>query len=473
MPAGTIQRSNTILYTLITFVVLFIIATVLAIICYVKAEAYKAKALTSQRQLNEIATPSQQQAIGSIVGTKQSGKSRLETLVDYLDEMVTLVLGQLPEDTSAEVKIDTVKQKTDALLNRSSDNLDKSGLVQIIEKLQKDLENAAETENVLKQQLEDLNNRFDDAMEASFEKEQVLLAEKEKYQKQIDTIMQDYDQLKSLLKETTDQQVHTLVAQVEEERDNSRELKQKLLKSQAELKMAEDKMNYIQQQLQKLVPPPDSEVSAFKADGNIILVDEQNKIVHINLGSENHIYRGLTFSVYDKNTSIPGDGKGKAEIEVFGVGENISSARIINLENKKTILPQDIIANLIWDSEKTNVFVVAGDFDVNNDGRIDDEGIDKIKALIEKWGGSTQDSITIQTDFIVLGVPPSILEKPTFEEMELDPMATEKYEASLHKFEQYKEIETRAKDLGIPILNYDRFLYLVGYKSLSTQPGTF
>lgn len=56
MPAGRRLQSNTMLYTLITFVGLFIVATTLAIIFYVKSENHRTKATTLQSQINELAT---------------------------------------------------------------------------------------------------------------------------------------------------------------------------------------------------------------------------------------------------------------------------------------------------------------------------------------------------------------------------------------------------------------------------------
>jgi hypothetical protein len=170
---------------------------------------------------------------------------------------------------------------------------------------------------------------------------------------------------------------------------------------------------------------------------------------------------------------IPKDGKGKAEIEVFNVGKNISTARIISPNPKRPIIVDDIVANLIWDSDKTNVFVVAGEFDLNGDGNIDDEAADKIKALIKKWGGKVADEISIDTDFLVLGTIPTILKKPTFEQTEVDPMAMEKYEASLKKLTSYKEIQERAQKLSIPVFNLEKFLYFIGYKTLSARPDAF
>ena len=209
------------------------------------------------------------------------------------------------------------------------------GLIRVIEKLKTKLDNTTNTALALQEQLERLKNRFDDAMAASFEKEQTLLAEKEKYQQQVNEIKQDYNDLKTMMQQTSEQQVQTLMAQLEEERDNRKKLNQQLLKTEAELAITEERMKRAQEKLHALVPPPDSEIAAYKPDGKIILIDDSTKIVHLNIGSDNHVYRGLTFSVYEKNTPIPKDGKGKAEIEVFNVGKNISAARITSSDIQK------------------------------------------------------------------------------------------------------------------------------------------
>jgi hypothetical protein len=621
MPAGKRQQNSTMLYTVITFVGLFIVSTVVAVIFYLQAEKHRTDAATLQSQMDELANSAELRKIGAIVGAKQPRKSRLSTMVDYLDGTVSLIIGGLPEDTSAEVKVDTTNRKVKDILELlaqqhlaiepnvpTSENVEPNaptnelvellanqqfsavtedfnetmknalpperleevwkatidqmgpfkrqiglrtekqadydvvsvtcefekghldikvvyndekqiaglffvptpaevlesykqtpeivtqqtpeivtqqqpyieiddpntiGLVRVIEKLKTKLDDTTNAALVLQEQLERLKNRFDDAMEATREKEQALLAEKEKYQQQVNEIKKDYNDLKVMLQQTSEQQVRTLMAQLDEERDNRKKLSQQLLKTEAELTTAEERIKRAQEKLHALVPSPDSEIAAYKPDGKIILIDDAAKIVHLNIGSDDHVYRGLTFWVYEKNMPIPKDGKGKAEIEVFNVGKNISTARIISFNAKKPIIVGDIVANLIWDSDKTNVFVVAGEFDLNGDGNIDDEAVDKIKALIKKWGGKVADEISIDTDFLVLGTTPTVLKKPTFEQMEVDPMAMEKYEASLKKLTSYKEIQARAQTLSIPVFNLERFLYFIGYKTLSARPDAF
>ncbi|MFA5240121.1 MAG: DUF3887 domain-containing protein [Phycisphaerae bacterium] len=605
MPVGKRQQSGAMLYSVIIFVGLFLVSTVLAVVFYLQAEKHRTKAVALQSQMDDLASGAELQRIGAIVGAKQPQKSRLGAMVDYLDKTVSLIVGGLPEDTSAELKIGAANRKVnDALKSLSQqysaiettapetpdnkfvelltnqnftavtadfnetlknelpvekleetwestieqmgpfekqlgfrmeaadpntllvtcqfengcldvkivyndkkqvtglsfvsapkdvvesyqqppelitrqqpyitiDDPNTVGLIWVIEKLKTKLDDTTKIELVLQEQLERLKNRFDDAMKAGFEKEQTLLAEKEKYEQQITEIKQDYNDLKVMLQQTSEQQVQTLMTQVEEERDERKKLNQQLLKTDAELVLAQERIKRSQGRLDALVPPPDSEVAAYKPDGKIVLIDDSSNIVYINIGSDNKVYRGLTFSVYEKNMPIPKDGKGKAELEVFNVGKNISAARITSSNAKKPIILDDIVANLIWDSKKTSVFMVAGEFDIDDDGNIDYEATDKIKALIKEWGGKVTEDISIDTDFIVLGTTPTILRKPTFEQMEADPMALEKYEASLKRLESYQQVQTRAQALSIPVFNLERFLYFIGYKTQSVRPGAF
>jgi len=476
MALGKRQQTNALLYTLITFVALFLIAAALAIIYYVKAEDQRTVAQNAQRDLEEIISTSQQRkGIGKIIGTIPRRKSGLEVMVDYLDRMVTLITGDVPEDTSAEVKVDTVTKKAKQTIDSMSlENADPNiSLIRAMEKLKAKLDDAKNAEQTARDQLGDLQNRFDDATAVSFEKEQTLLAEKEKLQSQVNQITSDYEELRSLMEKTSDQRVKALMEQLDEERANNRTIRQQLLKTQAEFKLAQKRMEKTTEQLHKIQPLPDIEATAFAADAKVILIDPRLKIVHLNIGSDDHVYRGLTFAVYDKNMPIPKDGQGKAEIEIYNVEKNISAAQITRYDKSKPIVMDDIVANLIWDSDKMNVFVVSGEFDLNGDGVIDFNGDDKIKSLIEKWGGRVSDSISIDTDFVILGKPPVVLRKPTFEQLEVYPLAMEKYQLSLQKLENYNKITEQARTLSIPIFNTKRFLNLVGYTQKSTRPGAF
>jgi hypothetical protein len=462
-------------------VALFIIAATAAVIYYLKFEEQRGLADTAQKRMDGYASPAEVQKIGALVGAEQSGKSRLKATLDYLDQAIGLITPGAAGDTSAEVKVNEATTKVKEMVaavakqNPELNDVDpNAALLQVTEKLTAALQNTRTAETATREQLAELQNRFDDAMKASMEKEQALLAEKEKFQQQFEKVRAGYDELKGLLEKKTDEQVKDLYGKLDQERTGREETNKQLLKSQAELQTAQSRIQKIlKESVWPIQPPPDTEVKAFEPDGKVILVDNQAKTVQINLGSNDRIYRGLTFAVYERGQPIPRDGKGKAEIEIYNVGDSFSAARIIRSDKKNPVVVDDIIANLIWDPKKANTFVVAGDFDLTGDGVPDDDAIAKIRRLVEKWGGKVADSVTVNTDYVILGTPPEVPQKPTMQETERYPNAMEKYERLLERQAGYKQIQSQAQALSIPILNAERFLYFIGYKTQAGNPGAF
>lgn len=478
MPARRRKQSNAMLYTLITFVGLFIATTTVAVIYYVKAEEHRASLEETRRQMNDYASEREQQAVGSTIGTKQGAKSWLSTMVEYFDQTVCLVVGGVPEPTSAEVKIKNATAKVAGALNLAKNHIpvtdpNKAGLVPVVEQLAAELDKAKKAQAATQQQLNDLQQQFDDATKVALQTQDNLTAQKNKLQQDVNDIKKKYDELAALLQQTTDQQVETLRKQLEQTRADLKTTNETLLKRQAELELAQGMMQKAQEEVSKIMPGPDREVRAYQPDGQIILIDDQTQVVHLNIGSDDHVYQGLTFSVYNRGEVVPKDGKGKAEVEVFDVAKTYSAARIINPTVRNPILQGDIVANLIWGSDRANIFVIAGEFDLDNDGHIDADGAVRIKALIEKWGGKVVDAVSIDTDFLVLGQAPQVLQKPTLEEQEVDPRARQKYDASLAALNRYTELQAQAQTLWIPVFTYERFLYFIGYKGQIGRAGAF
>jgi hypothetical protein len=478
MPAHRRKQSNAMLYTLITFVGLFIATTTVAVIYYVKAEEYKNRQADLQREMDNIATDRERQALGSIIGTKLPGKTMLGTMVDYFDKSMTMIAGGVAEPTSAEVKLNNSNTEFANIRKLIQENIsigdpNTTGLIQIVRGLKTELDNTIKAKLETKKQYDDLQTRFENADKAHNDEAQALLAEKAKLVQEVADRKQAYDEQSALLEKTTSEQVKTLRDQLQQARDELKTLNDKLLKNQEELKIAHDDLKNEKEKLNKIEPGPDREVLAYKPDGKIILVDDQAKVVHLNIGKEDHVYPGLTFTVYDRGASIPPDGKGKAEIEVFDLAKTYSAARITKSKLNDPILQGDIVANLIWDPDRTNVFVVAGDFDLDNNGQIDGDGPEKIKKLIEKWGGRVDNAISVDTNYLVLGEQPQVLQKPTPEELDINPSAMETYNASLERLARYNDLRNQAQTLWIPVFTYDKFLYFIGYKGRIAEAGAF
>lgn len=481
MPIGKKQSGDSTLYALIAFVFLFIAAITAAIIFYLQFENQRGKAENEQRKREEVATSDELDRIGSIVGTEQAEKSRLQEMTDYLNQTISLIVPGVPDPNSAEVKIDEVTKKVRnemAEISRQNPELadvdPNTSLLQITKKMSTALKNTRDAEAAIKEQLAILQGRFDDYQDEGQKMEKILMEEKEKFQQQYEKARSGYDELKALLEKKSDEQVKDLLGKLEQERNNREEMNKQLLRTQAELRMADGRIQQIlKESVWPLKPPPGADVKAFEPDGSVIMIDDQSKIVHIDLGKDDRIYRGLTFSVYDKDQPIPKTGKGKAEIEIFNIGDEVSQARIIRVEPKNAIVTGDIIANLIWDAKRVNTFVIAGDFDLNGDGVVDADAIERLGGLVKKWGGKVEDAVTVNTDFVVLGTQPVILPKPTLEETSIYPNAMEKYEKAIERQAGYTRIQEQAQSLSIPTLNLERFLYFIGYEATAGKPGAF
>ncbi len=480
MPPRKRQQSNAMLYILIAFVGLSIIAITFAIVYYVKAEDFKNREVIAQRDLDVYASSTEIANVGSLIGAKQSRQTFLGAMLEHLDRVVMLATGSVPQDTTAENKVakvfdEVVKaiELTSKYASLANEDPNSVGLIRIIVDLKNKLDNSVDSEIALKKDLQKLQANFDAMQATTFEKEEQLISIKDRLQEEVNQTKQDYNDLEVRLNQTASQREQNLNVELKALEARADQLDQDLGRTQEELKVALASLRRAEKEIAIVKGPPDPNVPAYIPDGRIILIDQANNVVHISIGSDDRVYRGLTFSVYDKGQGIPKDGKAKAEIEVFDVAKSFAAARIVKPDKTRPILLGDTIANVIWDGSRSNVFVIAGQFDLDKNGSMDRNADSKITSLVEKWGGKVADTITADTDYLVLGDKPRLLKKPTPKDLEMDPQATAKYENAQRMLERYNQLMANAEALWIPILRYDRFLYLIGYKGQITRADAF
>jgi hypothetical protein len=478
------------LYTLMTFVGLFIIATTVAVVYYVKAEELRTKAEEAQNELDRTVSSDELRRIGDIVGAKAGGETTLGTMVQYFNDVVGTVTGKPVQEANAEVKSANVAKAIQALLlkaqpyislpvmasNPEDPNAEPTQQVALtvaMSDLLNRLEQTIQQRQATQGQLKELQDKFSDATTLWQETEQGLTAKVNEYRALVDQTKADYNDLRTLVEQSSEDRVANLLKQLEDERTRSKELNQEMLKTQAELELAQERLGDALADVAKIKPAPDHEVEAQTADGRVILVDDAAGLVTINLGSDDKVYRGLTFSVYDSAGGIPRDGKPKAEIAVFAVDKKVSTARVLSSENMNPVATNDLVANLIWSTDKVNHFVIAGNFDLNGDGAPEHEATASIQDLIQKWGGATDSVVSARTDFVILGTEPKVPPEPTFDDLTVDPTARDKYDRAKQQRDRYDEIRRQAEALHIPIFTYERFLYFTGYESSADKAGAF
>ena len=458
MAPGRSQDSS--LLAVIIFVALFIVSTVLAVVFYLKLTDFQKTVLESEKKIETVANAKELRSLGSLAGKDLPRKSVLGGMLARFDELTAMVLGTVPENASVGDKLETAQQQSRMITNQLTDiigaDANSVGLVRALELLKSKYDENKTQMDATSSKLAELSKLLDEEKKAAVETEKEMATAIAKLQQDANSATSGYESLKAAMQQGSDQQVAAVAARLDQADQTLKKEQQELLLTQAKLKNTESRLAALQTQLEQIMPKPDNLTTALKPDGKIISADDASKTVIINLGSDDRVYRGLTFSVYDKSLPIPRDGKGKAHIEVFDIQKNVSAARITWADKKDPIMADDNIANVIWNSADRKEFVIAGDFAFG-------DGIISVKDMVRRWGGVVADNVTISTNFLVLGTTPKAAVKPTAEEMEADPRAKEKYETSLQKQQEYNEITTQAKTLSIPVFDLERFLDFIGY----------
>jgi hypothetical protein len=121
----------------------------------------------------------------------------------------------------------------------------------------------------------------------------------------------------------------------------------------------------------------------------------------------------------------------------------------------------DLIVNLIFDRNTKYNFVVYGNFDLDQNGEATPADADIVRRLITQWGGKVVDQVNVDTDFVVLGKEP-VLRTYTSEERQ-DPFVQKAMADEQAALDAYIAVRDRATQLRVPVLNQNRFLYLIGY----------
>lgn len=208
-----------------------------------------------------------------------------------------------------------------------------------------------------------------------------------------------------------------------------------------------------------------------RPDGRIIQVS-RNNTVFIDLGQGQQIYPGMTFAVYDRIEGVPKSGdaaedalpKGKGSIEVITVSPGSSECRVVHTEPGQQIGDGDLVANLAYDQNVKMRFHLYGEFDIDGNNQATVAERDNLRRQVQLFGGAVTDKLDVDTDVLVMGKEPVVPEKPGD-----DPVSKFEYEQALKKLQEYEAVRDRALELGIPVMNQNRFLYYTGYYHMARR----
>lgn len=146
--------------------------------------------------------------------------------------------------------------------------------------------------------------------------------------------------------------------------------------------------------------------------GEIRYVVRGGNVVTINLGSADNLRPGITFGVIDGDETRLQDAKVKATIQVTKiVGTHLAQARVVAFPEVKTpIIPGDMIYSPFWAPGRKVKIALAGDIDIDDDQRPDNEAIKgmitsagaEVTAEVSS-GGVIEGTLDASIRFLVIG----------------------------------------------------------------------
>ena len=459
--ARAVPQRKQIPYLLIVFVFLFVIAAVLAIICYTEMEEQTLTIAALEQKQDSLATDGQLNeadvvALIDMFRDPEPGQTPVRViprLQNRIKELTQAITGQnLSFDSTTKAINDLQQQIASA-----------ESLIATIKRLtadETDLQaQLAQTRGELalaRDEIGDVTNQKDESVASLNNEITQLRAQITQLGQQRQEALTDYSGQLEEIRETFAQSRRALDQQIAV-------LTQDLSRSVAsgtylQAEVARWKLLYTEILRRKL-----EGAIIVAPDGKIIEIGDDG-IVYINIGEANNVISGLTFSIYPV-TGMTRDNE-KARLLVTRVHENTSECHITFTQNEQhPPSVDDLILNIAFDENRPHTFVVEGQFDLHGAGMATSEGADEVRSLIRRFNGMVTDAVVPGTDFVVMGDPP---DKPMTPDNNDPQQVWHVYNEQMAIWEAYSRVSQEADALNIPILNTNRFLALTGYYPVET-----
>ncbi len=455
--ARVVQKRSGPPYLLIVFVMLFLIATVMAVLFYLNFDEQRALAAEEQQLREHLASDREieQGRIAELLQQRQDrtlGSTVLGHMFYQMQELANLVHPAADEPEQADAQAQRAYEAAG----------ERGGLAPLVISLKERVDSRDETIESLRASLEEREGSLEERIEAlqdieaqyeqSLEDARGQLAELEQ---RIGSLQEDQE---SQLEESEQRLVSVrtdMQAQIAERVETIEDLQGTIGEMEA---MVEGLRSRLERQVGIDARP-------LRPDGKVERVLEAENIVYINLGSRDDIRPGFTFSVYD-DERVPAldeeaePARGKGSLVVTKVGERISECRIVEQVEDDPIVEGDVVANIIFDGIRELEFVVVGRFDLFGTDDPTEEGREQVKQLIRRMDGRIADEVTVRTNYVIVGHAP---QRPTQPPEAAPPSVWEVYNRQLERYRRFQEIQATARGMMIPILDTGRFLAFTGY----------
>lgn len=201
-----------------------------------------------------------------------------------------------------------------------------------------------------------------------------------------------------------------------------------------------------------------------RADAEVVYADQANKIVRLNVGTDDGIRPLTTFNVFPADAIDVGGAKSKGSVQVVAaIGPHECEARILEDEMSSPIMAGDLVYTPLWRPGETVRYALDYNLDINGDDRSD---LDEIIGLIQLAGGEV--AAYLDANGKEIGSIDSGVYRLVVSEEEIVDVL--KKDASLDQATKDQILQTResfldsAKENGVRTMTLSDFLVRVGYK---------
>jgi len=444
-------------YGLITFVVLFVLVLAGFIWVFTMLNGYQDEAAKATRRLDQMGTPP-----AYYVEEANSRSSPVATVMDeHLRSYASLVAGD-PETVWPAAEQAANAQLARAAAAHAGTLNPGDTLLTAVQRLDEGLGKAKLTNADLLRELQvvqDENRSLKEGIKGAQDQFEAQVAALNERVAQLDREKTDALAAK-------DEQLSDLRTTLEDNTQETNRLKQEWVSQRRnrdlEIVRLQTHLSELQKKMQALKPTAlDPAAILTKADGRIVRAIPGSDIVYINLGSNDKIKPGMGFEVFSQ-THEPREGlRGKASVEVATVMQNTAECRVTRATPGEPIVEDDVCVNIAYERGRLPKFVVRGEFDLNYDGTVDFDGIERVTAIIKQWGGQVVPELDETVDFVVIGVRPQAREIAPGERVSavVEALAEDKRLARA----QFGQLVDRATAMYIPVITQNQFLFLTGY----------
>ncbi|MGC9453670.1 MAG: hypothetical protein ACP5HU_02290 [Phycisphaerae bacterium] len=455
--ARVVQQRSSPPYLLIVFVMLFLIATVLAVLFYLNYDEQRKLAAECQELREDLATDREisQGPIAEILSSRREG-TLANTVVGHLSERMN-ELANLIHPAAADV--DQAMERAEEAYRAAGE---RGGLAPLVISLQEKVTSQQETiasmENDLSQRNEELEARIEALREVEAE-----------YDQAVTEARNEIAQLESRIAELQESQGGELQNAQERIEEVRNDLQAQVAEKVQTISSLERQVSELEATIESMRRQLESKtgrgVQALRPDGKVLQVVEAENICYVNLGKDEEVRPGLTFSVYSED-GIPAmdedddEVRGKGSIVVTKVSEGVSECRITEQVEGNPIVEGDLVANVVYDALGELEFVVIGEFDVFGGDQPSEAGTEQVRQMIRRIGGVIADEVTVGTDYVIVGQSPP---RPATPPQSAPPSVWDVYNQRLEVYQKFEQIQSTAQSMRIPVLDEDRFLAFIGY----------